>query len=83
MHYHGGESYLDVNKTEISKFKAKDNTSEYNFCLGSISQDFTKGEQRDISLNRAVYDSAVEHSSIKKGDTVNIHQHLMIKNKIK
>ena len=29
-----------VNKTEIYKFKAKDNISWYNFCLGSISQDF-------------------------------------------
>ena len=38
LHYNGDESYLYVNKTDIYKFKAKDNISWYNSCLGSISQ---------------------------------------------
>ena len=42
LHYNGDENYLHVNKTETYKFKAKDNISWYNFCLGSLSQDFTK-----------------------------------------
>ena len=42
LHYNGDESYLYVNKTEIFKFKAGDNISWYNFCLGSVSKDFTK-----------------------------------------
>ena len=40
LHYNSDESYLYINKTQICKFKAKDNISWYNFCLGSISKDF-------------------------------------------
>ena len=40
-----------ANKTDICNFKANDNMSWYGFCLGSISKDFTKDEQRGISLN--------------------------------
>ena len=36
-HYNGDGSYLYVNKTEIYKFKAKDNISWHNVCLGSVS----------------------------------------------
>ena len=42
LHYNGDESYLYVNKTEIYKFKVKDNISSYNFCLGRGSNDFTR-----------------------------------------
>ena len=64
LHCNGDESYLYVNKTEIFKFKAKDNISWCNFCLGSVSKDFTKNEQSEISLNNTVYDFSVDHSSI-------------------
>ena len=37
LHYNGDESYLYVNKTDVYKFKAKDNISWYNSCLGSVS----------------------------------------------
>ena len=57
-----------------------DNISWYNFCLESISKDFTKDEQNGISLNRTVYDFSVDHSSVKQGDILNIYQYLMIKN---
>ena len=76
-------SYLYVNKTEIYKFKAKDNISWYNFCLESVSKDFTKDQQSEVSLNGIVYDFWVDHRSIKKEDIHNIHQYLMIKNNIK
>ena len=36
------------------KFKAADNMSWYNFCLGSVPQDFTKDDQSEISLNDTV-----------------------------
>ena len=75
LHYNGEESYLYVNKTEICKFKAKDNVSWYNFCLGSVSKDFTKDKQTEISLNVTVYDFSVDHSSIRKEDILNIHQY--------
>ena len=51
LHYIGVNSYLYVNKTEIYKFKAHDNIGWYGFCLGSVSKDFTKNEQSEISLN--------------------------------
>ena len=51
LFYNGDESYLNANKTDIWNFKANDNMSWYDFCLGSISKDFTKDEQRGISLN--------------------------------
>ena len=68
-----------IYKTEIYKFKAKDNIRWYNFWLGSISKD----ELSEISLDGTVYDFSVNDSSIKKEDIVNIHQYLMIKNNIK
>ena len=72
-----------VNKTEICKFKAKDNISWYDFCLGSISKDFTKNEQSEISLNGTVYDFLVDHSSTKKEGIFNIQQYLMVQNNVK
>ena len=53
-------------KKQIYKFKAKDNISLYNFCLESISQDFIKDEQSEISLNGTVYDFSVDRCSIKE-----------------
>ena len=81
--YNGEESYLYVYKTGICKFKASDSISWYNFCLGSISKDFTKNELSEISFNGPVYDFSVEDNSIKKEDIVNIHQRLKIKNNVK
>ena len=83
LHYNGNESYLYVNKTEIQKFKGKDNISQYNFCLGSVSKDFTKDKQSKISLDGTVYDFSIDHSSIEKEDILNIHHYIMIKNNIK
>ena len=83
LHYNGDESYLHVIETEIYKSEAKDNISWHNLCLASISKNFTKDEQSEISLNDIVYDFLVDHSSIKKLDIPNIHQYLMIKSNIK
>ena len=82
LHYNGDESYLYVNKINY-KFKVKSNISWYNFCIGSLSKDFTKDEQNEISWNDTVYDFSGDHSSIKKEDILNIHQYLLIKNDIK
>ena len=78
LHYKDDESYWYVNKTEICKLKASNNINWYNFCLGSISKDFTKYEQSGISLTDTVYDSSLDHSSNKKEDILNIHQYLMV-----
>ena len=66
LYYKGDESYFCVNKTEICKFKAKDNKSRYSFCLASISKNFIKDEQRKISLNGTVSDFSVDHQLKKK-----------------
>ena len=79
LHYNDDGSYLYVNQIEIYKFKAKDNISWYNVCLGSVSQDFTKDKQSKISLNGTICNFSVEHGSIKKEDILNIHQYIMIK----
>ena len=54
-----------------------------NSCLGSVSNNFTKDEQSEISLNGTVYDFSIDHISLKKEDILNIHQSLMIKHNIK
>ena len=39
LHYNGANSYLFVNGTEITKFKAKDSEiTPYPLCLGNISK---------------------------------------------
>ena len=52
--------------------------SWYSFFLGSVSKDITKDEQSEISLNGTVYDFSVDHNSVKKQDTLNIHQYLVL-----
>ena len=42
LHYIGANSYLFVNGTEITKFKAKDSEiPAYLLCLGNISKDWS------------------------------------------
>ena len=50
LHYKGDESYLYLKKTEMWTFKANYNIRLYNFCLLSVSKDFTKDEQMNIYL---------------------------------
>ena len=65
------------------RFKAKDNISWYNFSLRSVSKDFLKDEQSEISFNGTVYDFSVDNSSSKKEDILNIQKYLLIKNNVK
>ena len=62
---------------------ANNNISWYNFCQGSVSNNFIKNERPEISLNDAVYDFSIDHSSIKKEYILNICQYLMIKKNTK
>ena len=50
------------------RFEANNNISWYKYSLGSISKNFTKEEQNEISLNGTVHDFSADHSSIKKED---------------
>ena len=83
LQYNGNESYLYVNKTEIYKFIANDKICWHTFCLQSVSKDFAKDEQNEISVTESISHFIVDHSSIKKEDIPDIHQYLMVKNNIK
>lgn len=82
LHYNGDEIYLYLNKTDTCKSKVPCNISWCEFCLGSVSKDFTKDQQSEDSLNGTVYNFSVDHSSVEKEDILNIYQYLMIKNNI-
>ena len=47
-------SCIFINKTEIYKFEVHDSICWYGFCLGTVSKDFTKNDQSEISLNGTV-----------------------------
>ena len=70
LHYNDNESYLYVNKTEIFKIKTKESISWCNCILGSVSKDFKKDEQSEISVNGTVYDFSVDRSSTKKKNSL-------------
>lgn len=70
LYYNGINSYLYENKTKVYKFI-------------SISKDFTKAGQSEISLNDTVYNISVDHSWIKKEGILNSQKHLMVKNNTK
>ena len=55
----------------------------YGFCLWSVSKDFTKDEQSEISLNGAADAFSVDHSSIEKEDILYNHKCLMNKYNMK
>ena len=83
FYYNDGNKYLHVNKTEICKFETHYKILFYRFCLWSVSKDFTKDEQSEISLNCTVDDFLVDHSSMEKEDILNNHKCLMIEYNIK
>ena len=53
-------------KQRFPKFKTCDNVPCCQFCLRSISKDFTKDEMSKISLNGTVYEFSADHSAIQK-----------------
>ena len=55
----------------------------YSFCLGTVSKDFTRDEQCEISLSCTVYHYSIDHKSIKKEEILYIKQYIMFKNNIK
>lgn len=40
---------MPVNNTQICKLKGLDNILPYNFCLVSVSKDFTKTEMNEMN----------------------------------
>ena len=81
VHYNGVNSYVFFSGQEIFKFQAGNKNFNFpiQFCLGSISNEFSTLESREVSSNRNVHDFSVDYNSINKFSILNIHKHLMIK----
>ena len=83
LHYNGENSYLFVNGTEITKFKAKDSeNTPYPLCLGNISKDWSIDKMKKTGLKGCVYDFSVDYDVIVVSDTLDIHKYLMGKNEM-
>ena len=83
LHYHGGNSYLFVNGTEIIKFKAKDSAIVPSpLCLGNISKDCSTDNMKKTGLTGYVYDFSADYNAIAVDDIKDIHKYLMKKNDI-
>ena len=74
-----------VNGKEIFSFKVDNKNVNFptQFCLGSISNEFSNTESREASLNGNVYDFSVDFNSIDKSNILNIYKYLMTENNIK
>ena len=83
--FNAENSYLFVNGKEISKFKAENENVNFptQFCLGSISNEFSATESRKVFLNGNAYGFPVDCNSIVKPDILKLHKYLMTKNNIK
>ena len=83
MHYSGANSYLFVNGTEISKFKAKDSKIVATpLCLGNISKDWSVNNMKKTGFNGCVFDFSVDYDAIVVDDIKDIHKYLMKRNNI-
>ena len=81
LHYNGDNSYLFVNETKISKFKAKDSEIlSYPLCLGNVSKDFSIDNMKKMGLNGCVNNFSVDYDAIAVDDMLDIHKYLTKKN---
>ena len=83
--YSSENSYFFVSGKEIYKFKAYNKNVNFpnQSRLGSISNKFDYVGAEEVSLKRYVYDVSVDYEATHKSNMLNIHKHLMVKNKIK
>ena len=76
-------SYLFVNGTEISKFKAKDSGIVASpLCLGNISKDWSTDNMKKIGFNGYIYDFSVDYDAADVDAIKDIHKYLMKKSNI-
>ena len=61
LHYNPDNIYLFINGKGIFKFKVVNKIVDFptRFCLGSISNEFSNIESREVSLKGNVYDFSV------------------------
>ena len=65
LQYHGANSFLFVNCTEIYKFKAKDSEIVATpLCLGNISKDWSVDNMKKTGFTGYVYDFSVDYDAI-------------------
>ena len=81
LHYNSDNNYFFVNGKEIFKFKANCKNADFptQFCWGSISNQFSAFNSREVSLKRIF---SVDYNVIDKSDILNIHKYLIVKNTI-
>ena len=80
LHYKKADSYLFVNGTEISKFKAKDSEIVASpLCLGNISKDWSVDNMKKTGFNGYVYDFSVNYDATDIVDILKIDKYLMRK----
>ena len=74
MHYNADNSYLLVNRKEILKFKTINKYFNFQtqFCLGSIYNESSVAESKEVSLNGNLYDFPVNYNAIYKFNILNI-----------
>ena len=83
LHYNGANSYLFVNGTEITKFKAKDsNIVASQICLGNTSKDWSVDNMKKTGFTGYIYDFSADYNVATLDDIKDIHNHLMKKNDI-
>ena len=83
LHYNGADSYLFVNGTEITKFKAKDSEIVATpLCLGNISNKQLVNDMKETEFKGYVDDFSVDYDAVEVSNILDIHKCLMGKNRI-
>ena len=77
LHYNSDNNYFFVNEKEIFEFKANCKNVDFptQFCRGSISNQFSAFNFREVSLKRIF---SVDYNVIDKSDILNIHKYLIL-----
>ena len=78
LHYNGSNSFLFVNATKISQFKAKKSEiKDYPLCLGSISKDFIINKMKKTGLKRIVKNFSVDFNPIDTNNILEVYKYLL------
>ena len=78
LHHNGTNSYLFVNGTEITKFKAKDSQIVASLLyLGNNSKHFSAHYIKYTGFNGHIYDFSVDYKAIALADILDIRKYLI------
>ena len=80
LHYNEDNSYLFLNGTEITKFKAKDSQIVASLlCLGNISKESSESNMKRTGLYRSIYYFSINLNVFAVDDILDIHKYLIKK----